>query len=375
LQVSSQKAVADALKEVDALKTNANKQAETILALQKAQNAFNNDAPGGTPIERFIRNETRCNWLLGCFKKALGMELSPVEKTAVTGVDSGIGQAVTPQETNSMIYDALLTYGAFRTLGQVPIGSRTQIVPLVTARPTAYWVAQGAQVSEGAMTGSSVTLTVKEAIAWLPVARALLDDSQPDMAGYILTQLAQSVAQRLDVACFSADGTNDTTNGAYTGIAVGGTASVAATGNNAVSKLQLEDFMRCLTTVDPAILGRSAKWWIHPQVLAKIVLVRDLNGRPLFQNALDAPNGGGIGSILGYPVVLAAAMPSTDAASKVVAVFGDPDGGAVGIRKSFELARSTDFQFDYNREAFRCIVRAGFVIKSATSFAKLTTAA
>jgi HK97 family phage major capsid protein len=110
-------------------------------------------------------------------------------------------------------------------------------------------------------------------------------------------------------------------------------------------------------------------------VLAKIIQIKDLNGRPIFQNALEAPAGNSIGSILGYPVIVTAAMPSTDSAGNVVAVFGDPQGCAVGVRKSFELARSSDFQFDYNREAFRTIVRAGVVIKSATSFAKLTLAA
>jgi HK97 family phage major capsid protein len=114
---------------------------------------------------------------------------------------------------------------------------------------------------------------------------------------------------------------------------------------------------------------------MHPQVLAKIVQIRDSNGRPIFQTALEAPAGNSIGSILGYPVVLAAAMPSTDSAGNVVAVFGDPQGGAVGIRKQFELAQSDHFEFTSNNSVFRALIRAGFIIKSATSFAKLTLAA
>lgn len=326
------------------------------------------------PIQRFAADPDRANWLVGHFKRALGIPLTPAQKTAVTGVDSGIGGAVTPQETNDMIYDALLRYGQWNTLGVIPIGSRTQIVPLITARPTAYWVAQGAQITEGAFTGTSVTLTIKEAAAWIPVARALLEDAEGDMAGYVLQQLAEAVAYRLDWACFAADGTDDTTDGAYTGIASGGTAATAANGNTTAGVLQLDDFVRCLTTVSAGVLQRPARWWIHPQILAKLVGIKDDNGRPLFQNALEAPAPGAIGSILGYPVTLAGAMPSTDSAGNVIAVFGDPQGAAVGIRKQFELARSSDFQFDYNREAFRVIVRAGVIIKAATSFAKLTLA-
>lgn len=345
------------------------------LAKLQAQVAREARASFANPVERFCADENRANWIIACFKQAAKMPLNAVEKTAITGIDSGIGGAVTPQETANAIYDALLRYGQWNTLGVMPIGSRTQIVPLVTARPTAYWVAQGAQITEGAVTGTSVTLTIKEAAAWIPVANALLEDAEPSFAPYLMDLLLQAVAYRLDWACFAADGTNDTTDGAYTGIGVGGTAANAAGGNTTVDVLDLADFTRCLTTVDAGVLSRGAKWWIHPQILAKITLVRDSNGRPIFQNALEAPAPGAIGSILGYPVVVTAAMPSTDSAGQVVAVFGDPQGCAVAVRKQFALDSSSDFQFDYNRTAFRSIVRAGVVIKSATSFAMLKTAA
>jgi HK97 family phage major capsid protein len=329
----------------------------------------------GDPIQRVCADEANRHWLIGCARRAAGLELTPEQRTAITGVDSGVGQAVSPQETAAAIYDVLLQYGQWATLGVMPVGGRTQIIPLITGRPTAYWVASGAQITEGAVTGSSVTLTIKEAAAWIPVALGVLDDAELDLSAWILEQLGQAVAYRLDWACFAADGTNDTTDGAYTGIAVGGTAATAGTGNTTVATLELEDFLRCLTTVDAGVLSRPAKWWIHPQILAKIAGIKDSNGRPLFQNALEAPAPGAIGSILGYPVVVTGAMPSTDAANKVVAVFGDPQGCAVGIRKQFDFARSTDFQFDYHREAFKVVVRAGTVIKTATAFAMLKTAA
>jgi HK97 family phage major capsid protein len=326
------------------------------------------------PIKRIVMDDDRRAYIMGALRKAANLPLSDVQKTAITGIDSGIGAAVTPQETASMIYDALLTYGQWNTLGVMPIGSRTQIVPVMTVRPVAYWIAQGAQITEGAMTGSSVTMTVGDACAWIPMALSLLDDDSVDMAGYIVQQLVQAVALRLDWACFAADGTADSTDGSYTGIAVGGTAANAAAGNTTVANLDLDDFVRCLTTVSAGCLQRACKWWIHPQIIAKLALVRDQNGRPIFQNANDAPSNT-VGSILGYPVIPTAAMPSTDAISSVVAVFGDPDGCAVGVRKDMNLARSDEFQFDYNRAAFRCVTRAGVVIKAATSFAMLTTPA
>jgi HK97 family phage major capsid protein len=67
-------------------------------------------------------------------------------------------------------------------------------------------------------------------------------------------------------------------------------------------------------------------------------------------------------------------MPSTDTTGLVVAVFGDPQGCAVGVRKGMELARSDEFQFSANTSCYRAIIRAGVKIKAATAFAKLTLA-
>ena len=362
-----------ALEDLGRVKENANEFTKSLARLQ-GMIAREARAAYGDPLKRF-EQEDMGNYIVGCFKQAAKLPLTPAQKTAITGIDSGVGAAVTPQETANAIYDALLRYGQWNTLGVMPIGSRTQIVPLVSARPTAYWVAQGAQITEGAVTGTSVTLTIKEAAAWIPVANAMLEDAEPVFASYLMDLLLQAVVYRLDWACFAADGTNDTTDGAFTGIAVGGTAAGAASGNVSVATLDYDDFVKCLTTVDAGVLQRNAKWWIHPTILAKITLIKDANGRPIFQNALEAPSPGAIGSICGYPVIVTGAMPSTDSTSSVVAVFGDPQAQAVGLRKQFTMDSSSDFQFDYNRTAFRSIVRGGTVTKLATGLAKLTTAA
>ena len=370
-----------AIGELKATRETVNKQADVIAALKKAIDAMDRErslAIGGqAALRHLVARDNAANMIIGAFKQARGLSLTPAQKTAITGVDSGVGAAITPQETGKVIYDNLLRYGQFSTLGIVPIGSRTQVLPQVTARPTAYIVAQGAQIGEGAVTGSSTTATIKDFAAWIPIANSLLEDAADndmDLAMYLLDLIAQAIAYRLDWAAFAADGTDDTTDGAYTGIAVGGTAAAAANGNVTVADLDLADFVRCLTTVGAGVLQRRALWWIHPTIIAKICLIRDGNGRPVFQLANEAPSGT-IGSILGFPVISTGAMPSTDSAGNVIAVFGDPMGCAVGIRKELNLASSSDFQFDYNRTAFRGIMRAGVQVQLATSFAKLTLAA
>jgi HK97 family phage major capsid protein len=364
-----------ALENLDRVTKAVNDQAAIVSSMQRASLARQFDYIRD-PMERFLADPQKRTFINAVARHCHGISLTPEQKTAIQGGDSGIGTAVTPQETAKAIYDILLEYGQWNTLDIMPIGSRTQILPLMTVRPTAYWLnTQGGQITEGAMTGSSVTLTIREIGAWVPVAKALLEDAEVDMSSYIMQQLAISCSERLDWACFAADGSNDATDGNYTGIAVGGTAATAANGNTTVGTLELDDFIRCLTTVSAGVLRRQARWWIHPTIMAKIVGIKDGNDRPIFQNALEAPAPGAIGSIMGYPVVLTDAMPSTDAAGQVVAVFGDPKGCAVGLRQSFTFDISDEHQFDYYRRSFRMVLRAGVVIKSATSFAMLTTAA
>ena len=106
-----------------------------------------------------------------------------------------------------------------------------------------------------------------------------------------------------------------------------------------------------------------------------MLAIKDGNGRSIFLTANEAPAPGGIGSILGYPVTLAHAAPSTNTAGNVIAVFGDPNGLVHGVRQDFEFKSSADFYFADNEIAFRAIARNMAKVRSATAFAKLTLAA
>jgi HK97 family phage major capsid protein len=115
--------------------------------------------------------------------------------------------------------------------------------------------------------------------------------------------------------------------------------------------------------------------------MARVALIRDNNGRPIFQTWQEVPNPGSIGSILGYPVHPTAIAPSTDGANTTPLAFGDPEGQAVGIRADLELATSSDIGFPQNLLAYRTLMRAGvkmLTLPGSTTlkpFSVLTTAA
>jgi HK97 family phage major capsid protein len=184
----------------------------------------------------------------------------------------------------------------------------------------------------------------------------------------VVREMIRSIAWGMDTAAFIGTGNQDTTNAGYVGVfnaplANANLASVAGPGHTTVGICTLEDFVQTLFTVSAEVLSRGPKWWIHPQMIAKLALIRDKMGRPLFQTFTEVPLAG-IGSILGYAVHPTDIAPSTDAAAQPVAVFGDPEGQVVGVRSDLELATSADIGFPQNLMAYRTLMRAGVKMKT-----------
>lgn len=402
------KEVKKALEELTKVKNESNVSYERLMKaydkLQK-QVKLNARSSFGDPVQRYLaaNPEAREYWnavLRYCFAlsqkddgaalKSLpeGMrdlivrkneEARQVQKS-LTGVDSSLGQATVPQETFDEIYDTLLEFGDYSTLGVMRVGMRTTVLPVATARPQSYWIgaqsslSEGSVITSGAFTGSQVLLIIQTLACLMYVSRELLADSTVDLAPYVVREMAQSIAQGMDTAAFIGTGNVDTTNAGYVGIfnAASINANLAATaglGGTMMPNLLLDDFVNATLTVAPIVLKRMAKWWMHPQMIAQAALIRDKMGRPIFQTFIERPDIKAIANILGYPVeptAIAPTYPMTAGAQagQPLAVFGDPEGQAIGIRADLELATSDDIGFPQNLRAFRTLLRAGVKTKT-----------
>jgi HK97 family phage major capsid protein len=259
----------------------------------------------------------------------------------------------------------------------IPVSTSSSKLIVDSTDPTMYWTAGNTAPTEGAITGANVTAAINKLLGWIQVSRELLDDAEIDVAGHVLRKFANATAYALDFACTSADGGADATDGGFTGIFGGsGTAAVAASGNVSVATLDLEDWLAAMLAVDPAVLSRpTAAWVLHPQMLVRALSIKDTTGRPIFLPSTEAPALGAVGSILGYPVVLAHAANATDGVSKKIAVFGDLMGQAVCLRNDFEFAASDQAKFTEDSVVFRARARGAAVTKKALAFGVLTTAA
>lgn len=383
------KEVKAALEELTKVKNQTNASWEEVMKkMEKVQKqiALNVRSSFKDPIKRFLSSDENrfainalAKYIISLGKDSPISKLDPafakyVEESnaktkALTGVDAGLGQATVPIETFNEIYDLLLEFGDWSTLGVERVGARTVVYPLMTARPQFFWIgsqstlAEGSQITSGAFGGGEVMLIVNTLAVLMYISRELLQDSTVDLAPYTIRQMMQSVAQGMDTAAFISTGNQDTTNAGYVGIfnaplANSLLAAVAGAGHTSMGALTLEDFVQCTFQVSAEVLKRNPKWWAHPQIIAKAALIRDKMGRPLFQTFTEVPMAG-IGSIMGFPVHPTAIAPSTDAPAQPVFTFGDPEGQKVGLRQDLELATSSDIGFPQNLMAYRTLMRAG----------------
>jgi HK97 family phage major capsid protein len=330
----------------------------------------------GDPIQRIKGDPEKRLRLNAAVRAACGAPLSPAMRTTL-GEDATPGSTMINDALADDIYDTLATYGVWSSFGVRRVGTKTTKFPVKTARAAATFIlTEGGDITEDtAKAGTSVSCVLEVIGALLPVSRQLLDDAEFDVTADVLADFAEAIAAKLDWACTQADGGADATDGGFTGIfGGGGTASVAASGNVSMETLDFEDWTKCLLSVDPAVLSRPAKWWMHPRILVRALHTKDLNGRPLFLTAQEAPSAGAIGSILGYGVVPTHAAPSANTTSSKVAVFGDPEGLIVGIRNGFEMEASDHAGFTTYERYFRGVARAGVIVRRAEAFAVLTLA-
>ncbi|MGC8830906.1 MAG: phage major capsid protein [Verrucomicrobiia bacterium] len=367
-----------ALEEFTLLKNRVDDQTAILNSLKRAQIALRNEhrAAFGDPIKRIAADEEKTQFINAAVRKLCSAPLSETHKKAL-GEDTSPGSTYITNELASDIYDLLSAYGQWSTLGVRRLGTKTTSFPVKTDRPNAVWIStEGSQIAEdSSKAGTSVELTVKLIAVLINVSRQLIEDSEFDITAEVLNDFAEACSYRLDWSAFMGNGLNNEADGGFIGIFNGGRSAQAANGHTTIDKLTLEDITKCLTTVAPAVLQRKACWWIHPHNLVRILHIKDQNGRPLFLSSTEAPAPGGIGTILGYPVILCNVAPYTDGADKQIAVFGDPQGCVVGIRSDFEFASSDHHHWDYYQRSFRGVVRGGVKIRNQDAFAVLKTSA
>jgi HK97 family phage major capsid protein len=330
-------------------------------------------ANGGTAMslgQRTVRDKEKTKSAFAAICLAVGR---PDIAAKALGEDSSPGSTMIDEDLSADIYDSLLRFGAWATLGVRPVGTKNTKVPVKTARPVANFILTeaGTVSDDTTKAGTTVTLEVEVIAVLLNVSLQLIEDGEIDVVADVLDDFIEAVNFRADFAAFQGSGAADATHGGVTGLFNFGTAATAAATRTSIALTKYDDWLRCLTTVDAAVLSRQARWWMHPSLIAASIGVQDSNGRPIFQTALEAPTGG-IVNLFGFPVTMVGAAPSANAASAKVAAFGDPRAYAVGMRKGFTFEASDAPRWSTLERSFRGHCRFDAVGARASALAVMT---
>lgn len=372
-----------ALDEVTLLKNSFADLGAQMRALQKLQTHLGHERrmAWGDPIHSISRDHDKAALVMAGLARHLDI-LNHCNKT-VQGVAKDLDGGNAPgsgyianAEIDREIYDLLLTYGAYRQLNVRTVGTRTTDLRLKTARTAMSFVDEAATIgADSTKAGSKANLALKKIGGLISVSNELAEDDITGVLEDIMRDFAESAAYVLDWISFTANGDADSTDGGYNGMFYAGTSRVAASGNISVETLDFEDVLACIINAPAEVLQRSPKWFLHPSMLARLMTIKDTTGRPIFQTALEAPNYGSMGTILGFPVAPVGVAPNVNGTSKKIAAFGDPQGQAVRIRRDLMVDRSKDWAFDTDELTFRGTLRGGSVTRLSTAFQILTTAA
>lgn len=377
--------VKKAMEEFTTLKNQQADQGEILRSMQRLQKTLGMERRNlfGSPAKRIAYDEEKRN----LFVARLCQSLEIVERAPkhIRAICKDLDNANTPGSTyianNELerdIYDLLATFGVFNQFDVRMIGAKATEVRLKTARVAAVFVDEAAAIgADSTKAGSKVAVTPGKIGALISVSSELLEDDVGGLVEDVLNDIAESIAFRIDWIAIAADGGADSTDGGFTGImGGGGTDRTAASGNVSIATLDYEDVLACVTNLPVGLLQRgTAKWLINPTILAKMLLIKGTDGRPIFNTPLDAPSYGGLGTIFGFPVVTSPVCPSTDSAGARVAAFGDFSAEAIRIRRGITFDRSEHWAFDTDEVTFRGTARAGARVKAATAFQVLKLAA
>ncbi len=227
-------------------------------------------------------------------------------------------------------------------------------VPLVTADPTAAWVAEGQDIPLSDPALSEITVVPRKVAGLTVVSRELATDSSPAAANVVGDGLARDIARRVDAAWFGALAAPAPSGlGALSGIqtAVGPYTNLDVFAS-AISKAEQVGAQVSVFVTDP----------VTALTLSQIKTGTGSNAPLLGQDATQA----GERRVLGVPL-----LTSPSVAAGVVWAYDRSRVWTV-LREDVTLDVDSSRYFESDRVAVRATMRVGFAFGHPQSVVKIT---
>ncbi len=283
------------------------------------------------------------------------------------------GAPFVPEQFSEDVVTILGDQTVVNKFTRLPMTSDTMNIPTITTKNVWYTVSEGSQITASDIVSANVQLQPKELAMITGFSNQWLEDAYP-ISKVLMPQAQDGLADYIESIALS--GSPTFTKGALTFASVGVTAqniSTSASLTNLVPK-DLTNMIYALEAVKPN-LSDGAMFFLNPVVYGIVASMTASTNEFIFMN----PVAGNPATINGYPVYKTLALPSTAAASKRIAIFGNPkwiywgDRTGLAITLGNEGTVGSTNLFEKNSSALRLVKRADFQLILANTFSYLET--
>lgn len=264
-----------------------------------------------------------------------------VEARAMNEGSNSSGGSLVPEEFSSQVIRRVEEFGTFPASGveTMSMTRDTMVIPKRLTGTSAYFIGEGSAITESEPTYGNVNLVAKKLAVSCRMSSEVVEDALVNLADQVTMEFATSLAYKIDLCGWTADGTSS--YGGMRGLVEkvnngdhAASVHTAASGNTSFETLDLEDFLGAMGKL-PIYARQGARWFVSPAgYAASIQRLKYAAGGVTGEEM----GGGLVDSFLGYPVQVVHVMNSTLGAdaSAVKVLFGN-----VGLSSIY--ARRRDF--------------------------------
>ena len=269
--------------------------------------------PGGADDDKAEKVEVKAFW---GFVRGGTEALEPEERKALVVSDDTRGGFLAPEQFEAQLQKELVEISPIRQAARVTPTTAGRVVwPKRTGTITAKWVGETEERSKTEPTYGQAALDVHEMAAYIDVSNWLLEDSAIDLASELASDFAEEFGRLEGLAFVNGDGIKKP-------VGIMQDPSVPEVLNGHATNLSTDALIRLMYAM-PAYYRNRGSWLLNGNSIAGIRLLKDENGRYLWQDSLTE---GTPSTLLGRPVVEAVDMPDV-AADTFPVIYGDFNAG------------------------------------------------
>jgi HK97 family phage major capsid protein len=309
-----------------------------------------------------------------------------VESRAMGENSNSSGGALVPEEFAARVIRLVENYGTFANsnVEKVTMTRDTMVVPKRVTGTAAYFIGEGATVTESQPSYTNVQLVAKKLAVGCRMSNEIVEDALINIADAVAMEFATSLAYQQDLCGWIGDGTQ-----AYGGVfgvvpkindgTHAGGVVTADSGRTGFETLTVSDFLKAVGRL-PLYARQGAAWYVSPAGFAtSIARLRYAAGG----NTVESTGNAADEKFLGYPVYQVHVMDSTLGAdpSKVKVLFGNLGLSSIyarrrefSVRLYDQVYATTDqlllqgvTRFDINHHSLGDATTAGPVIALKTA--------